>query len=152
LEGAEQVTPILCSSPLASIAKAGIAPGVVLLGDAAGFLDPITGGGMSQALMTAELLAEYIQKDLLAADEWLPNFHRDRRALLWDYNALTAMVLWLSDHPAAAELLLRGLRIFPALLSHLICVSGGTRQLFSPRQSAFLGNTSSGPTSTFPAN
>jgi 2-polyprenyl-6-methoxyphenol hydroxylase-like FAD-dependent oxidoreductase len=60
LEGAEQITPLLCTSPLAGGARRGVAPGIVLLGDAAGFLDPITGGGMTQALMTAELLAQYI--------------------------------------------------------------------------------------------
>jgi flavin-dependent dehydrogenase len=54
LEGAEQVTPLLCSYPLASRARTGVAPGVILLGDAAGFVDPITGGGMTQALMSAE--------------------------------------------------------------------------------------------------
>jgi len=54
--GAEQITPVLATSPLAAQARSGVAPGFVLLGDAAGFLDPITGGGMTQALMTAELL------------------------------------------------------------------------------------------------
>ena len=41
----------------------------LLLGDAAGFLDPITGGGMTQALMTAELLAGYVQQGLDDVDD-----------------------------------------------------------------------------------
>jgi len=88
---------------------------------------------MSQALMTAELLASYVHKGLRDADHWLWDFERDRRALLWDYNVLTEMVLWLADHPNLAERLLSVLRVSPALLSHLIGVSGGTRSLFGSR-------------------
>ena len=145
LEGAEQVTSLLCSCPLAGRARAGVAPGVVLLGDAADFLDPITGGGMSQALMTAELLASYVRKGLRDEDHWLWDFERDRRALLWDYNVLTQMVLWLADHPNLAERLLSVLRVSPALLSHLIGVSGGTRSLFGSR--ARLGSAEHHPSS-----
>src|SRR5207245_1045962 len=41
LEGAEQVSSLMGTSPLSGNARAGVAPGIVLLGDAAGFLDPI---------------------------------------------------------------------------------------------------------------
>jgi len=140
LEGAEQVTSLLCSSPLACSARTGVAPGVVLLGDAAGFLDPITGGGMSQALMTAELLTSYLRKGLPHADHWLWDFERDRRALLRDYILLTQVVLWLADHPSLAERLLSLLRVSPTLLSHLIGVSSGTRSLFGSQVRYLRGN------------
>lgn len=42
LKGAKQITKLTAISPLAGRARAGVAPGIVLLGDAAGFLDPIT--------------------------------------------------------------------------------------------------------------
>jgi len=130
LEGAEQLTSLLCVSPLAGRARSGVAPGVILVGDAAGFLDPITGGGMTQALMTAELLAKYVGKGLQSADSWLGDFERERRAMLRDYRVLTEMVLWFADHPHLAERLLAGLRVAPSILSHLIAVSGGMRPLF----------------------
>ena len=61
-------------------ARTGFAPGVVLLGDAAGFIDPITGGGIAQALVTSERLAHYIASHGAEhADAWLPAFERDRR-------------------------------------------------------------------------
>ncbi len=129
LEGAEQVSSLLCASPLAARARSGVAPGIVLLGDAAGFLDPITGGGMTQAFMTAELLAGYIANHRAVAGDWLWDFERDRRALLWDYRFLTHAMLWLADHPRLTHALLSRLRLPPALLSHFIGVSGGVRRL-----------------------
>jgi len=129
LEGAEQVTSLLGTSPLAGRARAAIAPGIVLLGDAAGFEDPITGGGMTQALMSAELLARYVSQGLCSADSWLGEFERERQALLRDYRILTQMVLWLADHPRLGERLLALLRRSPGLLSHLIGVAGGVRPL-----------------------
>ncbi len=129
LDGAEQVTPLLCTSPLAGRARAGVSRGVVLLGDAAGFLDPITGGGMTQALMTAELLAKFVRRGLERTDDWLWAFESERQALLRDYRILTQMVLWLADHPHLTEHVLSAFRVSPALLSHLIGVSGGMKPL-----------------------
>lgn len=152
LEGAEQVSSILCSSPLAGRARSGVAPGIVLLGDAAGFLDPITGGGMTQALVSAELLARHLtllvgarhavpsatQLQIRALhalsaqelDHAMGSFDSARRAFLRDYRLLTQMVLWLADHPRLAERSLSLLRFSPPLFSHLVGVSGGVRRLF----------------------
>jgi len=101
-----------------------------LLGDAAGFLDPITGGGMSQTLMTAELLAEYLAERLGTDERWLQDFERERQRMLRDYRILTRMVLCLADYPRLAERLLSALRVSPSLFSHLVGVSGGGRQLW----------------------
>src|SRR5439155_24610418 len=70
LEGAEQRTAPIGMAPLASSATAGVMPGAVLLGDAAGFLDPITGGGMAQALLTAGLVATYLVERRGDDDAW----------------------------------------------------------------------------------
>jgi flavin-dependent dehydrogenase len=129
LEGAEQLTEIIGMAPLASYARAGVAPGVVLLGDAAGFIDPITGGGMAQALLSAELLAGYVARHQRRDDAWLWEFERARRALLRDYRTLTYMVLGLAERPWLAHGMLRLLRAAPALFSHLIGVAGGMRPL-----------------------
>jgi len=129
LEGAEQISPALATSPLAAQARSGVAPGFVLLGDAAGFLDPITGGGMTQALMTAELLDRYIPERMSQDDSWLRNFERARRALLLDYRILTRMILWLADHPRLGQRLLWIMGVLPSLFSHVIGVSGGVRRL-----------------------
>ncbi len=129
LEGAEQITALSGMAPLASQARVGVTRGAVLLGDAAGFLDPITGGGMAQALLTAELLAGYVTRNLGTSDSWVWQYERARSAMLRDYRILTRMVLGLSSHPWLARGTLRLLRAAPALFSHLIGVSGGVRRL-----------------------
>ena len=129
LQGAEPVSKLIGASPLQSRARAGVAPGVVLLGDAAGSTDPITGGGMAQALMTAELLARYISS-ARAADEisnpaWLWKFEHDRHSMLRNYRAVTQMTLWLADHRRLAQAAVVSLRLWPALFSHLLGVCSG---------------------------
>jgi 2-polyprenyl-6-methoxyphenol hydroxylase-like FAD-dependent oxidoreductase len=129
LAGAEPISA-LQATPLAAAARRGFAPGVVLLGDAAGFLDPITGGGMAQALVTSERLAHYIASHGAGlADDWLPSFERDRQSLLRDYRRLTRGVLALARRPSLARAALAGLSWAPPLFSHLVGVSAGTRSL-----------------------
>jgi menaquinone-9 beta-reductase len=129
LGGAEPISALL-ATPLAARARRGYAPGVVLLGDAAGFLDPITGGGIAQALVTSERLAHYIvSHGPDRADAWLPAFERDRQSLLRDYRLLTRGVLALARHPMLARAALAALSWTPALFSHLVGVSAGTRSL-----------------------
>jgi len=129
LDGAEPISPLL-ATPLAATARRGFAPGVVLLGDAAGFIDPITGGGMAQALVTSERLARFVvERGEAQADAWLPVFERERAALLHDYRLLTRGVLALSRRPMLARAALAGLSWTPSLFSHLVGVSAGTRSL-----------------------
>ncbi|HZI79111.1 MAG TPA: FAD-dependent monooxygenase [Vicinamibacterales bacterium] len=136
LEGAEPISP-LQATPLAAAARHGFAPGVVLLGDAAGFIDPITGGGIAQALVTSERLAHFIAAHGVEhADRWLPAFERERRSLLRDYRLLTRGVLGLARRPALARAALAGLSWTPPLFSHLVGVSAGTRRLFGLRLKA----------------
>ncbi len=52
--------------PLALQCRAAAAPGVLLLGDAAGFYDPFTGEGVTLALRTAALAAEAVDAALAA--------------------------------------------------------------------------------------
>jgi 2-polyprenyl-6-methoxyphenol hydroxylase-like FAD-dependent oxidoreductase len=129
LDGARQISPLLCDSALGARARCGVAPGAVLLGDAAGSMDPITGGGITHALVTAELLASYLTHGVPAGDAWLAEFEQRRRAMLRDYRALTRMVLWLAEHPRGARHLVRLLDRAPGAMSHLIGVAGGVRPL-----------------------
>lgn len=130
LEGGTQTSELLSSALLAGRARAGVASGVALLGDAASFLDPITGGGITQALQAAELLTKYITTRLGTDDEWLWEFDRKRHTLLRDYEFLTRIVLWLADHPRLARWVLSRLSESPGLLSHFIGVSGGIKRFW----------------------
>jgi 2-polyprenyl-6-methoxyphenol hydroxylase-like FAD-dependent oxidoreductase len=144
LEGAEQITPIAGRSPLTSRARSGVAPGLVLLGDAAGFVDPITGGGMAQALVSAELLARYAANRGLAKHEaWLDAFDRERSAMLRDYRILTNAMLWLASRPRLARNAFRAMTATPRLFSHLLGVSGGFRTFLGSSMSASVADSPS---------
>jgi len=131
LDGAEQSSELAGQMPLESRARRGVRPGLVLLGDAAGFIDPVTGSGMAQALLSAELLATMVAREgrLDAAWDTLQEFDRRRRALLRDTSLLTRFVLGMARRPFWARQTLRLMNARPDLYGHLVGVAGGTRPL-----------------------
>lgn len=130
LAGAEQITAFKGMAPLTTGARAGVVPGAALLGDAAGFVDPITGGGITQALLTAELLAERLCRGRPGDVACLMAYDRARTALLRDYRGLTRLVLGLADHPRLARAALRLLSGAPGCFSHLLGAATGMRSLW----------------------
>jgi len=129
LECAEQISDPACATWPVSSAKPRTCPGVVLLGDAAGSIDPISGGGMTHALLTAELLAKYIQYGIENGEEWMSSFERDRRRLLANFERLTRALLWLAAYPAAAEHILATAGKFPPVISCFAGIAGGVSHL-----------------------
>jgi flavin-dependent dehydrogenase len=61
---AEQVTPAITLGPLGIESIAAGCPGLLLAGDAAGFIDPMTGDGLRFALRGGELAAEAALREL----------------------------------------------------------------------------------------
>ncbi len=146
LSGAEALSPARGRFPLVRGARAGVAPGAVLLGDAAGNSDPITGGGISQALLSAELLANRLPAALRGPDshydgEWLLEFDRRRRALLRDYRWLTAGLVEVARVPVLARAMLHAMRARPAFMRHMVGVAAGLRPLAGLRQPAGLSRS-----------
>ncbi len=137
LAGAQQITAVKGMAPLTIRARAGVVPGAVLLGDAAGFVDPITGGGMTQALQTAELLAAYLCAAQLTDDHWLSAYDQARARLLRDYELLNRLLLQLARHPALARATVWLLDQAPWLFAHLLGVAAGMQGML-PWQSASL--------------
>jgi flavin-dependent dehydrogenase len=132
LRGAERLGPYQGRFPLARASRAGVCAGAVLIGDAAGYLDPITGGGITQALMSAELLAHAMPDILAGGAASLASFDRRRRALLSDYALLTRALLGISRRPWLATATLRLMKTAPRLFSHLLGVSAGMHPLLPP--------------------
>jgi 2-polyprenyl-6-methoxyphenol hydroxylase-like FAD-dependent oxidoreductase len=128
LRGAEQISQLL-SARLGARARSGIAPGIVLLGDAAGSPDPITGSGMTQALLSSELLAGELSEGFTGDEATLQRFERRRRAMFRDAQRLTRLVLALAKRPRLARLAFRLLREKPEIFSHLLDASGGLQPL-----------------------
>jgi 2-polyprenyl-6-methoxyphenol hydroxylase-like FAD-dependent oxidoreductase len=130
LDGAEPLTDVAGRAPVVRRARAGVAPGAVLLGDAAGSTDPLTAGGMAHALQTAERLAAYVPRALAGGprdDRWLGRFDRERRRLLRDHRLLTGALVALVGRPRAARATLGLMRAQPGLMRHLLGVAAGVR-------------------------
>jgi flavin-dependent dehydrogenase len=72
LGGARSVGPVRCLGPLAHRATRLTAPGALLVGDAAGFVDPFTGEGMYAGLRSAELAAHAVLPLLTLRPAWAP--------------------------------------------------------------------------------
>ncbi len=119
LRDAVPVSDLAAAAPLGARVHAAVAPGFALLGDAAGALDPITGTGISHALLSAHLLADELARASALEDAVLHRFERRRQQLLRPAARLTRLLVALLRHPRlAARLLALGNRI-PGLLSQL---------------------------------
>jgi flavin-dependent dehydrogenase len=121
--GAERQTPVQAMGPLAYRVTAPRHGGVLLVGDAAGFYDPLTGEGVYAALRGAELAAEVAAGALRAGDTSagaLAPYGEARRAALGDKERFVRALQFLIGHRrlanAAAGFLSRRPELFDLLL------------------------------------
>jgi 2-polyprenyl-6-methoxyphenol hydroxylase-like FAD-dependent oxidoreductase len=129
LDGATPLNDVTGRAPLVGRARAGFAPGAVLLGDAASSTDPLTAGGMAHALVTAERLATFVPRALAGGDVWLRRFDGERRRLLRDHTLLTRLLVVLVGRPWLARTTLRLMRSKPRVMRHLLGVAAGLRPI-----------------------
>lgn len=111
--------------------------GTFLVGDAAGFTDPLTGDGIAAGLVQAEALARFLVQD----SESAAARYREWRAGQWRRRRLVSgLALGLSGSATLARRALGGLGRRPAALQSLLEVNDGTRGLASvaPRDWAAL--------------
>ncbi len=66
LRGGKQVTPTVTTAQVRTAPKHAMLGGVLLAGDAAGFLDPFTGDGLAMALRSGELAGKHVASHLQA--------------------------------------------------------------------------------------
>jgi flavin-dependent dehydrogenase len=125
LDGATPISPPAGRAPVTRRARAGFAPGAVLLGDAAAATDPLTAGGIAHALVTAERLVRFVPRALAEGDVWLARFDRERRRLLRAHGWLTRALVFAAHRPLLARATLAGMRAAPPLMRALLGVGGG---------------------------
>jgi len=115
-------TPVRGAGPLAQPVAGVVARRLVLLGDAAGYLDAITGEGLSLALASAAELARITPRALqLGADRAaLAPYARAHARIYRRYELVTRAVLGLARRPRLRRPLLRWLGRNPRLLDRLI--------------------------------
>jgi geranylgeranyl reductase family protein len=90
--GAERIGRVRGIGPLARRVSRVAGPGYLLVGDAAGFLDPFTGEGVSRALRGAELAAEAVERALRRGDGLPEGYERARRAAFADKERLVKLI------------------------------------------------------------
>lgn len=98
-------------------------PGLVLLGDAAGYLDACTGEGLSLAFAQAEALGQqWAHGEGLT---FLPNYGRTHARLVGHYYTVTWGALWLSRWPWLRSAVLETLAQNPELFQRLLSANQG---------------------------
>jgi flavin-dependent dehydrogenase len=124
---AKAVGPAVMLGPMAVDATAAGEPGLLLAGDAAGFIDPMTGDGLRFALMGAELAAAVVQ-EVLSGSLAIDRAHlvlADRRRHVfqtkWRFNrAMRSLVA----SPASVSAAAATAGIMPSLFSKMIRYAG----------------------------
>lgn len=123
---ARRVSAVSVLGPLAVDAPVAGCPGLLLAGDAAGFIDPMTGDGMRFAFAGARLAADAALSaldggDTVTAWQGLTRRRQQLFAAKWRFNRTLAALV---DHPAGVGLASAGARIAPALVRRLIAIAG----------------------------
>lgn len=112
--------------------------GLVLMGDAAGYVDPLTGEGVGLALMQAAIFEDLVarplarqgnRKEPVAKGALEPYVRAVRRAGAPNHQ-LTRLLLGLSSRPAVVERVIRALRDDPGFFRHCLAVNMGERPLW----------------------
>jgi menaquinone-9 beta-reductase len=107
LRGCRIVRPVLATGPFAAWSRRVVAPGAVLVGDAADFFDPFTGDGIHSALRGAELIEEALTPALHTPDISLRHALGEyRRARSREFRAkwmLERLITWSMSFPRLFE-------------------------------------------------
>jgi flavin-dependent dehydrogenase len=120
--GLSFTTPVLACAPL-GLRVGSVAEGdVLLVGDASGAPDPVTGEGMSLAILSAAALA-----DALAAGE-PERYAKEHRRLAANSEWLGRWLLRATRYPALADRVVAGLVEHPELFGKLVEIAVGARR------------------------
>jgi geranylgeranyl reductase family protein len=133
LEGGRRLTPIRGASPIGHRVARAAGPGWMLIGDAAGFIDPFTGEGIYRALRSARAAAEA----LAGGDEGAPERYLAlRQGAFAAKDALTWLVQGMLAAPPLMGYALRRLAARPDAADRLGSALGDCRpasDALSPR-------------------
>jgi menaquinone-9 beta-reductase len=135
LAGRRRLTPIRGASPIGHRVARAAGPGWMLIGDAAGFIDPFTGEGIYRALRSARAAVEALDDGREGADErYLAMRHRAFAAK----DALTWLVQGMLATPPVMGYALRRLAARPATADLLGSALGDCRPASDAFSPAFM--------------
>jgi flavin-dependent dehydrogenase len=116
--------PIAGTSPLGARVTRRSGAGWLLVGDAAGFLDPFTGEGLHRALISTELAAAAIDATLNGRSEALDSYDRAMRRRFATKDVVSWIVQSFLSRPMAFEYAARRLATRPATRATMSRVMG----------------------------
>jgi menaquinone-9 beta-reductase len=122
--GAEIVEPVQGVGPLAQAVRATSGRGWLLVGDAAGFFDPLTGEGLFRALRGAHLAAQAVERALAGDAHAFDSYARARRAAFAAKERLTASIQLFVRVPGLMNYVVVRLQQRPAIAARLARVLG----------------------------
>ena len=126
LAGASPSSSVRGAGPFHQRARRRFADRIALVGDAAGYLDPLTGEGVSLGLRSAAALV-----DVVASGQPLVRYEQAWRRLSARYFQLTRLVLLLAAAPALRRRAVRSLARHPELFDRFLAMAEGGASLHS---------------------
>lgn len=138
LQGGVPTSRLRVLGPLACQVKRASGDGFLLVGDAAGYYDPLTGGGIYRALRGAELASAVAAHALRNGGQSRRTFElyeSFRRREFDPRGRVCQLLVWIVHHPSLCDLLIRRLRGHGEQVGELMGVVGDllpARRLLRP--------------------
>ncbi|MEU4346088.1 NAD(P)/FAD-dependent oxidoreductase [Streptomyces sp. NPDC023838] len=107
-------TPVRGAGPLRQQARSRVAGRVLFVGDAAGYVDALTGEGLTLALTAADALVRCLREGRPQA------YERAWSRLSRSYRLLTSSLLWIRNQPRLAPLVTPAAARFPGLFQSAV--------------------------------
>jgi flavin-dependent dehydrogenase len=127
----ELVPPVAAVGPLGFTIEPCYRPGLLLIGDSAGFLDPITGEGMTLALKSVKAVVPLIKEAFAVGSfdvQLGQRYARDRFQVIEDVFRFTQLLLNLSQYRFIADRAIRRLSHDQRLFQKLLGVVTGSHR------------------------
>ncbi len=124
LNGANAVDSVRGAGPFFQKVKRRFGSGVALVGDAAGYVDPLTGEGLTLGFESARALIE-----ILSRGRSLREYERAYRRLSRNHVLLTRGLLAIAARPGLRRRVVRGLARDPNLFDSFLAINAGEQPL-----------------------
>jgi flavin-dependent dehydrogenase len=128
MRSARRRTPFVIVGPLGYVRRRAVDDGLVLVGDAAAAINPMTGEGLAMALRGAELASDAVDRALRdggVSKGNLASYERARAAAFGDTWRASRMLQWIVRRPRLAGALFRRVAGDPGLAALLLAVVSG---------------------------
>jgi flavin-dependent dehydrogenase len=131
LANAPTISSVRGAGPMARASTRRNGDRIVLVGDAAGFVDSISGDGLSIAFNSALILGKHLPEILKrgATRESMQAYEREARRIYRGYQLVTNGLLAIARHPRARRTLVNSLMRHPWAFSAVM--SGAMRMMIS---------------------